>query len=51
MRPCHVQAVHALFLAAKSSNLPASRDKYASPKFASVSQLGCPNTLPDWMFQ
>ena len=45
------QAVHALFMQAKTSNLPASRDKYASPKYASVSQLGCADALPDWMFQ
>lgn len=45
------QAVHQLFIAAKSSNLPAARDKYALPKYGSVSQLGCPTTLPDWMFQ
>lgn len=44
------QAVHQLFLQAKTSTLPASRDKYASPKFACVSQLGCLDKLPDWMF-
>lgn len=44
------QAVHGLFMAAKTSNLPASRDKYAAPKYASVSQLGCADALPDWMF-
>lgn len=46
-----LQAVHALFVQAKTSNLPASRDKYASLKYASVSQLGCPDALPEWMFQ
>lgn len=46
-----LQAVHALFVQAKTSNLPASRDKYASGKYASVSQLGCPDALPEWMFQ
>ncbi len=56
LRPSHSlrpapQAVHALFVQAKTSNLPASRDKYASPKYASVSQLGCPEALPEWMFQ
>ena len=50
LRHCS-QAVHALFGGAKSSNLPASRDKYASPKYASVSQLGCAEALPEWMFQ
>lgn len=45
-----LQAVHGLFMAAKNSNLPASREKYAAPKFASVSQLGCADALPDWMF-
>ena len=50
LRHCS-QAVHALFGAAKASNLPASRDKYASPKYASVSQLGCAEALPEWMFQ
>ena len=50
LRHC-AQAVHALFLGAKGSNLPASRDKYASPKFAAVAQLGCPEALPEWMFQ
>ena len=50
LRHC-AQAVHQLYVAAKSSNLPASRDKYASPKFASVSQLGCADALPEWMFQ
>ncbi|KAL4448854.1 hypothetical protein ABPG77_007571 [Micractinium sp. CCAP 211/92] len=49
LRHC-AQAVHQLFLQAKSSNLPASRDKYGSPKFACVSQLGCLDKLPDWMF-
>lgn len=49
--PRPLQAVHQLFIAAKSSNLPAARDKYALPKYGSVSQLGCPTTLPDWMFQ
>lgn len=50
LRHC-AQAVHALFVQAKTSNLPASRDKYASGKYASVSQLGCPDALPEWMFQ
>jgi hypothetical protein len=48
--PLNVQAVHQLFIAAKSSNLPAAREKYASAKFAQVSQLGCPACLPEWMF-
>ena len=45
-----LQAVHQLFVQAKTSSLPAARDKYASPKFAAVSQMGCADTLPDWMF-
>jgi cyclin-A len=49
LRHC-TQAVHGLFVGARTSNLPASREKYASPKFASVSQLGVVETLPEWLF-
>lgn len=48
--PVTPQAVHQLFVQAKTSNLPAAREKYAQPKFAQVSSLGCPTSLPDWMF-
>lgn len=44
------QAVHSLFIQAKTSSLPASREKYASSKFATVSQLGSAEHLPDWLF-
>lgn len=46
-----VQAIHHLFVGAKTSALPASREKYASPKYGSVSLLRAPETLPDWLFQ
>lgn len=49
LRHC-AQAVHGLFLAASSSNLPASREKYAQAKYGSVSGLGCPEVLPDFLF-
>ncbi len=42
--------MHQLFVQAKTSNLPAAREKYAQAKYAQVSLLGCPATLPDWMF-
>lgn len=45
------QAVHNLFLGARASALPASRDKYASSKFGGVSLLCVPDTLPDSLFQ
>ena len=44
------QAVHSLFVQAKTSSLPASREKYASSKFAAVSQLGTADNLPEWLF-
>lgn len=50
LKPC-VHAVHHLFVNAKTSSLPATRDKYASSKLAAVSQLGAPEVLPDWLFQ
>lgn len=46
----NMQAVHSLFIQAKTSSLPASREKYASSKFATVSQLGSAEHLPDWLF-
>lgn len=46
-----VNALHQLFLSAKTSSLPASRDKYASPKYGAVSQLGAADVLPNWLFQ
>ncbi|GAB4820095.1 hypothetical protein N2152v2_007141 [Parachlorella kessleri] len=49
LRRC-AQAVHSLFVQAKTSSLPASREKYASSKFASVSQLGTADSLPEWVF-
>ena len=49
LRHC-AQAVHQLFVAAKTSGLPAARDKYGSPKFGSVSQLGTVDMLPAWLF-
>ena len=45
------QALHQLFLQAPRSALPASREKYASPKFGAVSQLAAPAALPAWLFQ
>jgi cyclin A len=45
------QTIHKLFLSAKTSALPASREKYASPKYGAVSEFGAPETLPDWLFQ
>jgi cyclin A len=45
------QALHQLFLQARRSALPASREKYASPKFGAVSQLGAPQALPAYLFQ
>eukprot|EP00887_Chlorella_sp_A99_P007227 scaffold2.g7227.t1 len=50
LRHC-AQAVHALFMGAKTSSLPASREKYASPKFGSVSQLSTVDVLPAWLFE
>eukprot|EP00889_Picochlorum_renovo_P002950 jgi/Picre1/29980/NNA_005356.t1 len=46
-----VQMIHNLFVSAKTSALPASREKYASSKYGSVSLLRAPETLPDWLFQ
>lgn len=46
-----VQAIHRMFLNSKTSALPASREKYASSKYGSVSLLRAPETLPDWLFQ
>eukprot|EP00890_Picochlorum_soloecismus_P002071 jgi/Picsp_1/2865/NSC_01090-R1_protein len=50
LKPC-VQAIHRMFLNSKNSALPASREKYASSKYGSVSLLRAPETLPDWLFQ
>ena len=46
-----VEAVHQLFLHAKTSQLPASREKYASAKYGSVSMLRAPPTLPVALFE
>jgi cyclin-A len=45
------QALHGLFLGARTSALPASRDKYANAKFGQVSLLGVPDSLPESLFQ
>lgn len=50
LKPC-VQAIHSLFLGAKTSALPASREKYSSSKYGSVSLLRAPEVLPEWLFQ
>ena len=50
LRHC-VQTVHGLFLGARTSALPASRDKYANPKFGNVSSLGVPESLPESLFR
>lgn len=44
-------AVHSLVLAAGANpQLPAVREKYASPRFASVSQITVPEMLPEDLF-
>lgn len=45
-----LQAVHSLFVQAKTSSLPASREKYAHSKFSAVSQLGTAESLPEYLF-
>lgn len=50
LRQC-TEALHALFLQSSSSNLPASRDKYSSPKFCGVAQLGVMDILPERLYQ
>lgn len=50
LREC-VEAIHELFLHAKTSQLPASREKYASPKYGSVSLLQAPSALPGALFE
>jgi len=45
------QAIHGLFLGARTSALPASRDKYSHAKFGQVSLLGVPDSLPESIFQ
>ena len=46
-----VHALHQLFLGARTSSLPASREKYNSPRLGAVSTLGAPDSLPDWLFK
>ena len=50
LRHC-TQALHGLFLGARTSALPASRDKYSGSKFGAVSALGVAETLPESLFQ
>lgn len=45
-----VEAIHQLFLHAKTSSLPASREKYSSQKYGSVSLLRAPSVLPQGLF-
>lgn len=45
------EAIHHLFVGAKTSALPASREKYGSPKYGSVSTLRTTEKLPEWLFQ
>lgn len=49
LRHC-AQAVHGLYLAARTSSLPASREKYAHTKYGSVSGLGSADQLPAFLF-
>ena len=46
-----VESIHQLFLHAKTSQLPASREKYASPKYGQVSCLRAPEYLPEALFE
>lgn len=46
-----VHALHQLFIGARTSTLPASREKYSSPRLGSVSTLVSPENLPEWLFQ
>jgi cyclin-A len=52
--PCDLQScvhsLHQLFLRTRTSALPASREKYSSPRLGAVSAIGAPETLPDWLF-
>ena len=50
LREC-VESIHQLFLHAKTSQLPASREKYSSSKYGSVSLLRAPSQLPDGLFE
>lgn len=45
-----VESIHQLFLRAKTSQLPASREKYGSTKYGQVSWLRAPETLPESLF-
>lgn len=49
LRDC-VQALHEQFKSNKVSALPASREKYASPKLGVVSMLGTVESLPSWLW-
>ncbi len=44
-------ALHALFLGARASALPASRDKFGGARYGGVSGLRAPRELPAWLFQ
>jgi hypothetical protein len=44
------QALHEQFKSNKVSALPASREKYASPKLGVVSMLGTVESLPSWLW-
>ena len=44
-------AIHSLFLGARTSALPASRDKYSSTKLGQVSLLRVADALPESLFQ
>lgn len=45
-----VQSIHKLFVSAKTSQLPASREKYGSIKYGQVSWLSAPEKLPESLF-
>lgn len=49
LRHC-ASAIHGLFLAAPTSLLPAAREKYASSRFGSVSQIRVREELPEALF-
>jgi len=49
LRHC-VESIHRLFVGAKTSQLPASREKYGSSKYGQVSWLSAPEKLPESLF-
>lgn len=45
------QAINELALASPTSQLPATREKYASSRQLQVSRIAMPSSLPDYIFQ